>query len=211
VVLVWRPPRSGAVTNYRISRDGLALGVTRPPATRYVDEGAAPGATLTYEVVVVTDGLPASEPAVVRIRTPLPPLKDARLVGVFNVKLRRTSTYGISDVPEKSSAGWRFRPECSTGPCDVRWTENFADLPALELTRDGARYEGSATGKPGVTCGGTESTGSYSLVVRVVAAELIAGVWQATKIEGTWSYSVPAQLGCRSGGTTWEGVGRWVG
>jgi hypothetical protein len=40
--------------------------------------------------------------------------------------------------------------------------------------------------------------------VKVVRARVIDGEWRAVRIEGTWSYTNVAQLGCRSAGSTYD-------
>ena len=47
-------------------------------------------------------------------------------------------------------------------------------------------------------------TSSYDIHLRVIAAETVGGEWRATKLEGTYSHSSGAQLGCRSGGATYS-------
>lgn len=209
VTLRWAGAADDTDLEYRILRDDVVLAIVDSDTLQYVDDEVDPGTRYRYAVVAWIDTV-ASDPVVVAVKTEVPPVSQARLLGVFDVRFDRTSTYGISDEPERTTAGWRFRPECETGPCDVSWKDIARRIEGLDLKRDGARYSGSGSGQIGFTCGGTPSTANYSVSVRVVSARVVNGRWRATRIEATWSYTIPVQLGCRSGGTTWEGNGLLV-
>lgn len=210
VTLTWAPPPGVDATGYRILRDGTPIKVLPGGKRRWVDDRVMPITRYEYDVVAVDGNDALSVPATVRVKTGTPKIQEARLEGVFDLDLRRTSTYGISDEPERSTAGWRFRPDCHAGACDVVWKDIVRPIEAIDLARDGARYEGSGSGRIGFECGTTPLISSYRISVKVIDARVADGVWTATKIEGTWSYSSSEQLGCRSGGTTWSAVGKLV-
>ncbi len=206
VTLTWRPMNDTEGLEHRIARDGVALGIVDGDVTRYVDESVDPGTRYRYAVVTWHDDV-ASDPATIAVRTEVPKISEARLEGVFNVRMNLDSSYGISGVRKHGTAGWRFRPDCTQGPCDVSWKGLNPTLGPMDLVRDRARYDGSGSGKLGITCGGTRTTSSFRVNVKVIKARMIDGEWTAVKIEGTWSFTDPAALGCVAAGATYDVVG----
>jgi hypothetical protein len=203
VLLTWKSAEGGEGYEIRILRDGSEVAREPADARRFVDEDLAPGTGYTYLLQTHTSDGRASDDVEVSARTETPPISAARLADVFDVRLKLESSYGFSDLPGSQTAGWRFRPGCGTGACDVTLSDTYGGgMKALELERDGGRYTGSGSGRVGYECRGTPTTSGYTVELRVVKAAVINGVWRATKLEGTHRITNAPQLGCRSGGIT---------
>lgn len=202
VVLTWATPSTlPERAHYEVRRDDTHVGDVDPPTHRFVDDDVVPGERYRYEVRVVTSDGTFSDPAVVRVRTPLPPIVEARLQGTFDVKSRFTakSGYGNYDAP---GFGWRFRPKCGDGPCDVALADILHDELRITLRRSGGTYRGTYTGKFTLACGNTDIVSSVTLELRVATASVIDGSWRATRLAGTLSQRESSQLGCSSSSAT---------
>lgn len=193
-------PASAKIEGYEIRKNGHAL--TSPPesSTSYTDTEVRPGKKYAYEIR--SKGVSAtSEPVTDEVKIKTPPLADARLEGDFGVTTKIVSQSGYSQF-ERTDTGWRFKPKCRRGPCDVVWRDVLLDSVKAILKQDGKKYTGDYHGFFGVSCGGSHSSSSVDVSFTVVRARALAGEWRATKIEGTVDNSEVSQFGCISGRAT---------
>lgn len=193
VVLTWARP-AGDVDDYALYRDGVALASVPGSEARFTDEDVSPGEAYTYEIEARL-GDETSGRVAVDTETTLPPVEAARVEGSFNVSTRVASQSGYSDY-RRSNFGWRFRPRCREGPCDVLWADLHLRRLRATLNRSGARYRGTYTGRFLIECGGSASTSRVTLDLRVDAARAIGADWRATRLSGTLDHSESPQLGC---------------
>lgn len=134
-----------------------------------------------------------------RIVAPVRPLSEARLLGKFKLALSVTSATKSAPwhAGERHSASWEFASLCAEGPCGARLL--FGQLlssggiykPELRLARTGTSYTGR--GKATLyQCAVTAVSGTADVRLLVTAAAWYLGEWRATKIAGTFRYSLPA-------------------
>jgi hypothetical protein len=206
VALKWRPGDGTVdVTRYAIYRDGDYVGSAMDGDLGYVDKTALPSQRYRYTVqAVVPGGL--SEAAAVVAKTPKAPLSDARLEGVFNMKFRITSSYGVHGFGNKTE-GWRYTPKCDQGACtaqvkDIHWSKF-----ATDLHRSGAEYKSTFRLHGYMYCDSVPDDVSVSITLHVTKAEIFKDAWRVTAVSGTMSVSSPASLGCTSGGITYSVTG----
>jgi hypothetical protein len=199
VELHWTAPSGSAeVLGYEVRRGGSVLEVLSRTSTSVTDDDVRPGKKYTYEVRARGNGK-FSDPASAEVRIKVPPLKGARVEGDFNVSAKVVSKTGYSRFGQGTTFGWHFKPKCRAGACAVVWRDVFAERFHAKLTRKGARYVGNYTGFFLVKCGGTNSTSSVDLDLKVTTARAIAGEWRATKLGGTLTSSEAPQFGCVAG------------
>jgi hypothetical protein len=207
VVLTWKAPKGVTIL---IARDGVAMARVEPSAApRYVDHTVVPLRTYRYTLEAI-DGAIRSGPVAVQVETKEPPITAARLEGIFDVTLRKTSSYGATGLDDKLTAGWSFRPACVSGPCDVRLADIGWKAIRIDLARDGGAYSGSASVKGFLQCSGTPTTSSYKVTLHLTEAEVIRDEWVATAFEGTVTVYDGPQLGCRSSNITYAIEGSLV-
>ena len=109
-----------------------------------------------YELEAVGEpGSDDSTSATVRVSTPAASLASARLTGVFDVKLKLDTSYGITGLTD-ATAGWRFTPACAKGPCKVTLKDINGAMPVMDVALDGAVYDGDGSGNVGFACGNVE-------------------------------------------------------
>ncbi len=193
VVLTWAPPAED-VDDYALYRDGVDLASVPGSEARFIDEDVSPGETYTYEIESRL-GAETSDRVAVDTDTTVPPVKAARVEGSFNVSTRVASQSGYSDY-QRSNFGWRFRPRCPEGPCDVLWSDLHLQRLRATLNRSGARYRGTFAGRFLIECSGSPTTSRVTLDLRVDAARAIGTGWRATRLIGTLDHSESPQLGC---------------
>lgn len=202
VTLTWSQPSAGTpVESYEIYRDGDLVATVEASATAYEDDEVLPGRRYSYAVEALGGGA-SSQSVSVSAETKTPPLKAARVEGVFNVRFERISSSGYSRLAGKFSRGWEFKPRCATGPCAVRWNDVGEKSLRAVLPLRGAKYRGSDSGKFNTRCGETMTVSSLTIEFRVTKAKAMSGDWRATRLEGTVTQSEAAQLGCVSSGAT---------
>ena len=208
VVLSWTPV--GEVDSFTIYRDGFVFRRNLPGSeTTFVDATVVPGTTYAYEIEAVT-GDTVSDSVSTSAETKLPPLREARLQGWFNVRVRVIDQSGYEDFnSSRYKASLRFMPRCPKGACSVRWKMYREDAHGV-LRRRGARYSGTFTGDFSVTCAGSPVTSTVTLTVRVVAARPINRRWRAVRIVGRIANAEDAQLGCVSAEATYTLRGRFT-
>ena len=193
-------PASAKIEGYEIHRNGRPLTSPSGTSTSYTDTQVRPGKTYAYEIR--STGVSASsEPVTDEVKIKTPSLAEARLEGDFGVTTRIVSQSGYSSF-ERTDTGWRFKPKCRRGPCDVVWRDVLLDNLKSILKQDGKKYTGDYHGFFGVTCGGSHSSSSVDVSFTVMKARALAGEWRATKIEGTVESSEVSQFGCISGRAT---------
>jgi hypothetical protein len=157
VMLQWGAPE-GDADRLVVYRDGDRLAPIEPSRTRFVDDSVLPAVRYTYVIEAVVGGK-ASKSDAIRVKTPPAPLGMARLDGTFTVDLRDTSHYGFSSFPGDIQSGWRFKPKCRRGGCDVTWKDAQGVALAGVLKNTGARYEGTATTRL-ASCGDLRGIGN---------------------------------------------------
>ena len=178
------------------------MGRAEPGDTTFVDDSALPATRYTYVVESVHDGrFLRSE--TIRVKTPPASLSLARLDGVYAIDARNTSHFGLTGVVNNLASGWRFRPVCRRGPCDVTWKDAQRNPLSGRLERSGAHYEGTGSSKF-ATCGNVSSMGTLTLRFEVVRAESVRNAWRASKLVGHVRRALPAQLGCVGAGVDYD-------
>ena len=196
VLLTWSGPApDDPLDRYEIRRDDVFVGYVSPPLRRFTDLDVVPGERYVYEVRVETTEGAYSDAAKLRARTPVPPLKEARLQGTFDVRTTFVSKTGYGDYAAPTF-GWKLSPTCESGPCSAKVRDNGWDELRFTLVRDGRTYEASFTGRAHLECLDTPSTTTISIAVHVAKARVLDAEWRATKLTGTVRHSEVAQLGC---------------
>jgi hypothetical protein len=210
VDLSWAAPTGEpAAERFTVFRDGTFVAAVSGTQLAYTDDGVSPGRTYDYEVVARAGEL-VSEPATTEATTPTPPLRAARLEGVFNVRTKVVSSSGYSRLGGAPVYGWRFRPRCPAGPCDVRWRDLQRAFIRAVLDRRGGRYRGTYTGFFNAFCSGSKTTSTVTIDLKVTRARAVEGEWRATRLEGTLEQSEASQLGCVTSGATLTLRGRLI-
>lgn len=192
-------PASAKIEGYEVRKNGHLLTSPTESSTTYTDTEVKPGKKYAYEIR--SKGVSAkttSEPATDEVKIKTPSLKEARLEGDFGITTRIVSQSGYSRF-ERTNTGWRFKPKCRRGPCDVVWRDVLLENVKAILEQGGKKYTGDYHGFFGVSCGGSHSTSSVDVTFTVVKARAIDAEWRATKIEGTVRSSEAPQFGCVSG------------
>jgi hypothetical protein len=207
VRLRWARPE-GEADRLVVYRDGDRLAPLEPDRTGFVDDSVLPAVRYTYVIEAVLDGK-ASKSDPIRVKTPPAPLGMARLDGTFTVDLRDTSHYGFSSFPGDIQSGWRFKPKCRRGVCDVTWKDAQGVALAGVLKNTGPRYEGTATTRV-ASCGDLRGSGTITVRIEVVKAGSVRDAWRATKIVGTFVERFPAQLGCVASGADYQVTGTLI-
>jgi hypothetical protein len=207
VLLQWEAPE-GDADRLVVYRDGDRLAPLEPSRTRFVDDSVLPAVRYTYVIEAVLDGK-ASKSDAIRVKTPPALLGMARLDGTFTVDLRDTSHYGFSSFPGDIQSGWRFKPKCRRGACDVTWKDAQGVALAGVLENTGARYEGTATTRL-ASCGDLRGSGTVTVRIEVVKAGSVRDAWRATKIVGTFLERFPSQLGCVASGADYQVTGTLI-
>jgi hypothetical protein len=206
VVLRWTP---GDADSYTIYRNGFVYRRNLPAsASTFTDATVVPGKTYDYEIEAVLDDT-TSERVSISATTKLPPVREARLQGWFNLRARVLSHRGYDEPSERFKLSLRFRPSCPRGPCAVRWTMYGSEAGGV-LRRRGARYTGTFTGDFDVTCGSTQVTSEVTLTIRVIAARPIKRRWRAFRVVGRLEHAETAQQGCVSAEASYALRGRFT-
>jgi hypothetical protein len=197
ISLSWvAPTGEPEVDQYVLYRNGSAIESVDGSTTTHVDDHLTPGEDYSYEIEARAGEL-ISERVGVEARTPIPPLRAARVVGVFNVRTKQLSASGYRTHPVQNF-GWRLRPRCSEGSCDIRWNDLQSRRIRSVLERRGARYKGTYRGVFNTTCAGARSVSVVRIRFRVAAARMIDGEWRATRLKGMLYQTEASQLGCVS-------------
>jgi len=205
VTLSWTAPTGDTrILGYKIFRDDLEIAAVPGDTTTYTDPNIFPGKVFTYHVVTRGDGTVESERVSTQANVPTPPLSAARVAGVFNVKAHTMSQSGYIDPLGNFTVGWRFAPKCEQGACWVVWSDLTEKTLKTTLKRKGANYSGSDTGKFIGHCGKVLGNTTVTIAFHVAKARARDGEWVATKLVGTLTEHHASQLGCTSGGATFN-------
>lgn len=203
VTLSWSAPSGDAeILGYKIFRDDLVIAAVPSQTTTYVDHNVFPGKVFTYEVVARGNGVLESERVSTQVEVPVPSMSAARVTGSFNVKAKTTSQHGFTNDLGSFTMGWDFAPKCDQGACSVVWRDLTEKTLTATLKRKGASYSGSDSGKFLGRCGSVLTDGTVTVTFHVTRAKAIGSDWRASKLVGTVTNTIPAQLGCVSAGAT---------
>jgi hypothetical protein len=195
VVLKWSaPPDSAEVVGYEVKRNGEPLESVGVEETTLTDLDVRPGQSYTYELRSLGVGQ-ASEPAMTDVAIRVPPLAAARLEGDFNVQTKLVEKSGYSKF-KPFAFGWRFRPKCDEGACNVVWRDVADRHVHALLKRKRKRYEGEYEGIFIIACEGSRSVSSVHVSLEVQRARAVGGKWRVTRFSGRLSNSEAPQFGC---------------
>jgi hypothetical protein len=187
----WTAP-SGPSTGFEVIRNGILK--DEQAGTSWADTTIKPGHAYVYKVVNLRNGK-RSAAVTASIKTVIPPLRLARLGGLYSITSRPTHVSGLKSAVKTRTFGWRFHPRCAVGACSTRWGDGARTALAR---RAGTTYSVTYTGYANVTCDGHHATGTTTITLRVVAGAGVNGQWKAKRITGTMDTETPAQLGCVS-------------
>ena len=198
VVLTWSAPSESArIIGYEITRDGSLLGSVDADETTFTDYDLKPG---SYSYAIRSNGFQLTSEAVsTNVVIPTPPLKAARLEGLYSVKTKVQSQSGYASFANIPSFAWDFKPKCREDACDVVWRDLFDKRIHARLKRQKARYTGHYKGLYLARCRGRRSVSSVHLVIKAVKARARGGMWRITRFEGMLTSSEVPQFGCVSG------------
>jgi hypothetical protein len=198
VTLSWTQPEGGTpVQTYVVYRNNSLVDEIPASATTFDDDSVDPGKKYTYELEAKAGAL-QTRFIRVKVSTPTPRLGDARLEGDFNVKFTFVSSSGFQSTTDNFTAGWHFKPKCTSGPCEVTWTDLTEKTLKGTLERKRDTYTGKDAGMFFATCGSHQVTSSLTITFKVTKAKGQSGKWLATRIEGTVDHFAASQLGCVS-------------
>jgi hypothetical protein len=194
VKLHWVAAQGGGFDGYVITRNGAS--VARVPSTRtgYSDDTVSPKHRYVYAVTTARR-FRTSAPVTTRVKTPMPRLAAARLIGYFNVHPRVTSQYGYTRLGVAPS-GWHFTPTCRTGPCNAIWSDNQSGKIHARALRHGGSYHTRFHGVLFANCGSAHETSSLDFTIHITKARVSDGEWIATRFKGTLTRGEAEQLGC---------------
>jgi hypothetical protein len=197
VVLTWSAPSDSAkVVGYEVMRNGDLIESLGPGETTLTDFDVRPGRSYSYEVRSL-GVVQASEPATADVEIRVPPLSAARLAGDFDVETRLVEKSGYSKF-EPFSFGWRFRPKCDEGACNVVWRDVGDRHVHAVLKHNRRDYVGDYEGVFIIACEGSRSTSSVHVSLEVGKARPVGGEWRVTSFSGRLSNSEAPQFGCVS-------------
>jgi hypothetical protein len=209
VKLTWRAGTDGApAVKYDIQRDTEIVGHTAD--TSWIDTDVTPGQRYSYQVIALgADGLRRS--AAVATKTKTAPPGTAALEGVFNVKLRPTSHYGLSSfTDEATTAGWRFVPACAQPPCDTKMNDLHWKQLTFMLDQTDGTYHGTTNITGVVSCSGQGVSATYTLTIKATKAGAVKEGWRITAFSGELTQYASAQLGCVSSSVHFDVQGTLV-
>jgi hypothetical protein len=192
VTLTWSADPAAA--GYTLFRDGERLDSVPAGQTTFTDDGVLPLQGFTYEIESFAGDV-TSERAAVEVQTPAAPFGEARVEGPFRVIAHDTRSFGFVALKGDFRTGWRFRPTCAEGPCDVAWSDVNVRGFASVLARRGASYSGSDEAPFG-SCGGRTTDATWTIRFRVTRAATLEGAWRATAFRGTIVQRSAPQLSC---------------
>ena len=183
-----------AAEGYTLFRDGEELDGVPGDRASFVDDTVLPLERSTYEIEAFA-GSVTSERGSVTVRTPAAPLGASRLDGSYRVIAHDTDSFGFVAFKGDFRTGWRFRPTCDEGPCDVAWNDVNVRGFASVLAQRGASYTGSDEAPFG-RCGARTTDATWTIRFRVTKAASLEGAWRATAFQGTIVQRSAAQLTC---------------
>lgn len=199
VVLTWRLTEGDADT-VTIARGEEEVATLSAEEARFEDSTAAPGTKYVYSLTVVAAS-GSSGPATVGIRTPVPPIGEARLQGSFE-PVRFVLVESTIGGPQTAgpSGHWTFKPQCKKGPCDVlmKSVSGGYSLRLAYLSPKG-RYGGLTVRSNYWECGSVPEDVRAEVDLQVKDARVVNEVWVATEIGGTVEYTDLENNSCLPG------------
>ena len=184
----WSRPSTGPLPDkYLILSGGTVAGSVAGTATSYRQAGLWPATRYQYRVMAVRGGKRSPQSALLTVRTLTPPISQAVLQGLWNVKVKYMQQ--VFGYPSETLS-WETDPVCAVGPCDVMLHVTTSDghTFSVKLTRAGAVYRGQTLDRF-TQCGRTSPMFSdpttLTIRVRVTAAAGQGPVWAATFLAGT--------------------------
>ena len=184
----WSRPSTGPLPDkYLILSDGTVAGSVPGTATSYTQADLTPATRYPYRVMAVRCGKRSPQSALLTVRTLTPPISQAVLQGLWNVKVKYMQQ--VFGYPSETLS-WETDPVCAVGPCDVMLHVTTSDghTFSVKLTRAGAVYRGQALERF-TQCGRTSPMFSdpttLTIRVRVTAAAGQGQAWAATSLAGT--------------------------
>jgi hypothetical protein len=201
-VVHWAAPlNSPAPDNYEIMRDGSFVTSVDNKTMEYKDTGLAPATAYDYQVVAKWGANRSDPSASISVKTVTPPVADARLAGsAVSVSFKITTVNGITNLSRGRTwtASWDFIPRCSTGPCQVAVSGDFApplfrggSFHTLLTRRPGGTYVATFTAKGATECVGVDVTDTLTLSLTVRAGGVKGNQWVATKWTGLLTQTSP--------------------
>ena len=194
VKLNWAAPQGGGFDSYVITRNGASVARVPSTATGYSDDTVNPKHRYVYAVATARR-FKTSAPVTTRVKTPIPRLAAARLIGYFNVHPRVTSQYGYTRLSVTPS-GWHFTPTCRTGPCNAIWSDNQSSKVHARAVHHGGTYHTTFHGFLFASCGSAHEVSSLDFTIHITKARVSDGEWIATRFKGTLTRGEAEQLGC---------------
>ncbi len=203
--LSWSPPASGPQpSKYLILEDGQQIGSVPGSVTSYQATGLAPDSSYQFQVEAVRGSKDSPRSTVATADTTTPPVPDALLTGQWTAyyKVLRWSpldtTYKVGNT---WSDGWRFTPNCSSGPCSVTLDGSVNNHSfTTVMTPSGGAYVGSVTLTDFEYCDyasvGTTYPIADHMTFRIVInkAAVSNQTWTATSFVGTMVMQSPYTL-----------------
>ena len=202
LVLSWLAPPGLSVDHYRVTRDGVTVGVALQTTT-FRDDDVEPGMRYRYSVTALDADGASTRAAVASIRTNEPSLAEARLEGSFAMRLTARWSKGIKDPVRGGAIAFSFDPSCRHGACSVRWTVRNTRAEGT-LRRSRGVYSAKLRTPLFVrNCFGRPTDESLDVHLRVKAAAPIRRAWRVTKIEGS-IHEVSSSPGCKTASIDWN-------
>lgn len=197
-------PLGVPVDHYTIRRDGLTLAEDLTEPT-FVDDLVSPADRMIYEVFAVDALGETSKSAREGVRTGAPPVADALLDGIFEVRLAPSATANLAEEPSPWKGTYFFSALCRRPGCKVRWRDTGPKPIVLVLEARSARRFGRGHGNTSLDdCYNREATGTITMDLRVLSAEEAHGEWVARRAEGTLMEQGDPVAGCLTGNITWD-------
>ncbi len=199
VELTWDAPAT-PVDHYVIRRDGITLtdDLTQPS---YEDTTITPAERYAYEIIAVDATGDQSKPGRRSVHIGRPPLGAALIDGNFNMRMVASSSTNL-DTVRPMKVKFFFEALCDEPGCKVKW--HFESTNVVLTSRDGT-YSGARHGQINLNdCYHRPASGTYTLHLRVTAAQATRGLWLAKKLEGTVREQGDPVAGCLTGSVTWR-------
>ena len=163
-----------------------------PSATGFTDPGVDIGERYEYEVFAIGDEGRGRSSALVSVRTPVPPIEQARFGGFYGVRLvfRQIDLLsrfeGVTDpaTGARTFQEWDIQPVCtaSRGACNVT-------LFGWELVRHGREYTGTLPSN--ATCGDQRVESERTVTLQVTKSRVVGRVLTVSAFTGVSEVDLP--------------------
>ncbi len=189
----WSAPSLGPrPSRYVIEQDGVMVGSVPGTVIRYHATGLIPDTFYKYQVIAVRDGYSSLPSSPLRVRSQVPPVSAAILIGSWFVRYTNVSM-GDFGGPRLTADTWNFTPDCATAQCPVALTGTLnGNQFTATLDRSGTDYKGSGTNNSFASCGSTPITSNLTFRIKVLTAGVAEKNWAATSWSGTLTIDIPA-------------------